>query len=127
MSLFYNGTPDEIVVSPPTSLNTWRFKPKGVISLTYATPVSPKVPESLRSTALSFVSAPRISGIEGLPEYDEEIILLMSIPVGEFLAAHPEMWKGPVMGIDTSPAGAIRNFNGDITGTRNLVVYKSSS
>ncbi len=49
--------------------------------------------------------------------------VLVSMPVGEFLARHPATYSGPVYGPDTSPAGVIRDDKGQIKGTKRLVCY----
>ncbi len=49
--------------------------------------------------------------------------ILVSMPVGDFLAKYPGMFCGPVYGPDTSPVGVIRDDKGQIKGTKRLVCY----
>jgi hypothetical protein len=49
--------------------------------------------------------------------------LLVSMPVGEFLATHPEQCEHWVFGPDTGPAAVVRDQRGQIVGTKRLVFY----
>ncbi len=62
----------------------------------------------------------------GLPK-DEGQAIFVSMPVGEFLARHPDVWSGPVLGPDTGPDNGIRDAQGRPAGTRAMIVYKPAT
>ena len=49
--------------------------------------------------------------------------LLVSMPVGEYFAAHPDQCRHWVFGPDTGPDGVVRDQQGKICGTKRLVFY----
>ena len=49
--------------------------------------------------------------------------LIVSMPVGEFFRARGGHEKYTLIGPDTSPAGAVRNSDGQIIGTTRMVLY----
>lgn len=62
--------------------------------------------------------------VEGLPRYQCNNDIIVSMPVGEFLANNRHLYCGAVYSPDTSPASAIRNEQGTIVGVKRLVLYK---
>lgn len=65
---------------------------------------------------------PTYTHLEGAPE-DTTKQILVSMPVGQEIAAGRIKWDGYVFGPDSSPNGAVRDNNGRIIGTRGLVQY----
>jgi len=49
--------------------------------------------------------------------------LLVSMPVGEYIAANPEACRHWVFGPDTGPGAVVRDQRGQIIGTKRLVFY----
>lgn len=74
--------------------------------------------------------APAYEGLDTLP--DDVAVktnargILVSLPVGEYVRAHPAALPGylMVLGPDTSPAHVVRNDKGQIVGTNALVMYR---
>lgn len=120
-SVFYNGTPHDIVVQ--CGEGTITFASRGLIRLAVAPSTPPKISPFLGSLGINFIASPAFTDVVGLPPFQEGLILLVSMPVGDRLALTGE-WPGPVMGPDTGPDGAIRDDKGRIIGTKNLLVYK---
>lgn len=69
------------------------------------------------------VGAPAYTAVSGLPPRSAAPILV-SMPVGEFAKTHPEMWHGPVLGVDMGREGAVRDEKGVVRGTTRFIVYK---
>ncbi len=122
-AVFYNGTPHPISIFLDGT--KWLdISSHGNIRLSSETSPEPQAPAPLVNSGIRFVAAPKFNGILGLPEYKEGIAILVSMPVGDYLARCPELWPGPVLGPDTSPTGVVRDSEGRIIGTKSLVVYK---
>ena len=62
-------------------------------------------------------------GVAGLGSIPEGSYILVSMPVGEFFAKHPELCDHWVFGPDTGPDAVVRNVTGRIVGTKRLVFY----
>ena len=76
---------------------------------------------------VSIVSAQKFFGLDlqHSPDLNNDTSpILVSMPVGEFIANNPEVYAGSVYGPDTSPTGVVRNEKGEIVGTRRLIRYK---
>lgn len=65
---------------------------------------------------------PTYTHLQGAPE-DTTMQILVSMPVGQEIAAGRIKWDGYVFGTDSSPDGAVRDDRGRIIGTRGLVQY----
>jgi len=76
---------------------------------------------------LPIVAAPRFTGIAGALPADPMAPILVSMPVGQWIQTHPDAWAGPVLGPDTGPAGVVRGPDGQIAGTKRLVMYKPAT
>ena len=74
---------------------------------------------------LSVTAAPQFTSIDGPMEELLESVILVSMPVGEFIRAHRAdgFEATVVLGPDTGPAGAVRDGAGRIVGTRGIVMY----
>ena len=71
--------------------------------------------------------APVFVAIEGLPSDENPPDILVSLAVGDFIRNNPSLYEGGVYGPDSGPEGALRDANGNIIGTFNLLVYKERS
>ncbi len=74
--------------------------------------------------------APTYEGLDTLPDdvaaRKNARAILVSLPVGEYVRAHPDALPGylTVLGPDTSPAHVVRNDKGQIVGSNALVMYR---
>lgn len=73
------------------------------------------------------VTAQSWSGVDESVNIDSDVThLLVSMPVGEFLARSSisnKYWNYTIIGPDTGPDGAVRDGGGRIVGCRRLVLY----
>lgn len=65
------------------------------------------------------VAKQQFGEVEGLPAPEPGVVYLVSMVVGQAVAGTRDDVYGP----DTSPAGAVRDAEGKIIGTRRLVKY----
>jgi len=68
------------------------------------------------------VEPPIYTHMEGAPK-DTTKAILVSMPVGQEIAAGRINWDAYVFGPDSSPDGAVRDDNGNIVGTKGLIQY----
>ena len=68
----------------------------------------------------------RLEWLGGDEPADNKFIIV-SMPVGEFLATHPTLCKWYVFGPDTGPDACVRDSVGRIVGTKRLVFYAKPS
>ena len=82
-------------------------------------------PLPFQTTGVDVVQRATFNRIEwsGGEEPPENAFIIVSMPVGEFLVAHPELSKWYVFGPDTGPAACVRDGAGKIIGTKRLVFY----
>jgi hypothetical protein len=73
--------------------------------------------------AYPVVAAPSFTGVEGLPD-DKTGTIIVSMPVGQYIQTHPDLWLGTVVGPDSGNDGAVRD-KGQILGTKRFVIYKA--
>lgn len=70
-----------------------------------------------------------VTRLSGLPPFDASeqalVPIVVSGMVGEYIAAHCDVWRGPVFSPDSSPAGAIRSADGQVYSVRGLVQHKA--
>ena len=73
------------------------------------------------------VTAPEFTAVEGEVPAGAKYVLV-SMPVGQWLAAHPDKFAGVgVLGVDSGPGQAVRDAGGAIIGARRLVLYREVS
>lgn len=84
---------------------------------------------AINTPRISVYTPQRVVRVDGLPPLDvdeqADVTIVVSGMVGEYIAAHPEVWRGAVYSPDSSPAGAGRNADGQIVSTRGLVQHKA--
>jgi hypothetical protein len=74
---------------------------------------------------ISLVGAPIYKEVYGLPpSSNATTAIVVSMPVGEFLKDRPDIWPGPVLGVDMSTQAGVRDEKGTIKGTTRFIVYK---
>jgi hypothetical protein len=87
----------------------------------------PQIPVDCDLEQVPVVSAQSWSNVDQSIKIDPNVThLLVSMPVGEFLARSPisnQYWNYTIIGPDTGPQGAVRDQTGRIVGTRRLVLY----
>jgi len=78
-------------------------------------------------------SAPEYTGLDGVPEHlleekGEDLGIIVSMPVGKFLASEEHKKSLPgrihVFGPDTGPKSVVRGEKGEILGAKALIRYK---
>lgn len=78
---------------------------------------------------IDIYSAPEFNNVFGIPEAllkeeGEEMGILVSMPVGNFLSQGNLPPRIHIFGPDTGPANGVRNEKGQIIGTKALIRYK---
>ena len=127
-SKIINTTPHEIVICDckGTPLHRYPSDPDHQLR------VSSHVERNVLGTAtyadgpaVLLSAAPVYTVINGPMQELLQSTLLVSMPVGEFIAKHPTEFEEVVaLGPDTGPDGVVRDASGRIVGTTALLVYK---
>jgi len=126
---FLNCTPHDIFLVDDKK-NVLRKFPKTSVDVRLQT--KPQVELPFQTLGLPVVSKQTFTGIDWpmnrdllIPDYviPKGSWILVSMPVGEYLASHPDECEHWVFGPDTGPGGAVRDQQGQIYGTKRLVFY----
>jgi hypothetical protein len=121
-----NYTPHVINITDKKTKISHEFKSKGNIRLLQKN-------KNLIGewNSIPIYSPPTYSSLEGMPtslleNKEEEIGILVSMPVGNYLSANPKQLPSniSVYGPDTSPENSLRNEKGDIVESYALIKYK---
>lgn len=118
-STFRNLTPHALTIVYPDQSNLIVIPSTGMARL-----ISLEQKEIETISGIQVVGPQNFISVEGLGDTLGDTPILVSMPVGEYLARNPAFYNGPVYGPDTSPIGVVRNEKGEITGTKRLVRYK---
>lgn len=117
---FINCTPHDISVVQNGETKTFA-KSNVELRLTSA----PQIKLPFDHTGVSVVTKQTFVGVEWPVNHGikDSAWILVSMPVGDYFAAHPKECKHWVFGPDTGPEAAIRNEKGQIVGTTRLIFY----
>lgn len=120
-----NTTPHEILLFVGNN-DVKRFKPENGLRL-IAEPQQQVVDSIFNINDIPVVTKQNFIGFKwddpAKVPCKNNMVLLVSMPVGEYFAAHPELAEYTIMGPDTGPDGVIRDNAGKIIGTKRFILY----
>ena len=77
--------------------------------------------------AVPLLTAPSFVALGGTPPPPDTAAVLVSMPVGQFLATRPDLLpRTRVLGPDTGPGSVVRDDNGQIVAVRKLLFYRDT-